>query len=237
VQAGASEAGLEFAAATAEIVFTPQTNLDRAQKFYKDLKGRMAKYGREPSELKIMPGLNTIVGRNREEAEEKHKYLQSKLHPDVGRELLSPILGGIDLSGCDVDKPIPDELLPQDTNASKSGFADLIRWTKVEGRTIRDIYLEYAGARGQRTLKGTPEQIVDDMQLWFENEAVDGFLIQPPHLPLGLEEFILHVIPELRRRELFRTEYEGKTLRENLGLSFPQSRYATAGAEMPDRRI
>ena len=237
VQAGSSETGLEFAAEFAEVVFTPQTDLERARQFYRDLKGRMAKYGRHPDSLKVMPGLNTIVGDSARDAEEKHRFLQALIHPDVGRELLSPILGGIDLSACDVDKPIPDDLLPGDTNASKSGLADIVHKTKVEGMTIREIYLEHAGARGQRTVKGTASQIADDMELWFESEAVDGFLIQPPHLPAGLHEFIDGVIPILQERKLFRTEYEGRTLRENLGLPFSASRYAGRPPEEADRRI
>jgi len=237
IQAGSSEVGKEFAAAVAEIVFTPQTDLSRAKEFYRDLKGRMAKYGRSPDELKVMPGLNPIVGATAAEAEEKHRFLQERIHPDVGKELLSPILGGIDLSDCDVDKPIPDHLLPGDTNASKSGLEELHRKTKLEGKTIREMYLEHAGARGQRTIKGTGREIAQNMEQWFQEEAVDGFLIQPAHLPGGLKEFIDGVIPELQQRGLFRTEYESNTLRGNLGLSVPKSRYADSPPPQADRRI
>jgi alkanesulfonate monooxygenase len=237
VQAGSSETGKEFAAAVAEIVFTPQTDLARAREFYRDLKGRMAKYGRSPDQLKIMPGLNPIVGATAAEAEEKHRFLQERIHPDVGKELLSPILGGIDLSGCDVDKPIPDHLLPSDTNASKSGLEELVRKTRIEGMTIREMYMEHAGARGQRTIKGTAREIAQDMEEWFREEAVDGFLIQPAYLPGGLKEFIDGVIPELQKKGLFRTEYEGTTLRESLGLKVPASRYAGRPPEEANRRI
>jgi len=237
VQAGSSATGIEFAAAAAEIVFTPQSDLNRAREFYRDLKSRMTKYGRKPTDLKVMPGLNPIIGKTAAEAEEKHRFLQERIHPDVGRELLSPILGGIDLSKCDVDKPIPDDLIPSDTNASKSGLAELIRQTRHEGMTIREMYLEHAGARGQRTIKGTPTQIVDEMEKWFREEAIDGFLIQPSYLPGGLKEFIDTVIPELQERGLFRTDYTGTTLRENLGLPIPASRYAGKPGEVPDRRI
>jgi alkanesulfonate monooxygenase len=237
VQAGSSETGKEFAAAVAEIVFTPQTDLARAREFYRDLKGRMAKYGRSPDQLKIMPGLNPIVGATAAEAEEKHRFLQERIHPDVGKELLSPILGGIDLSGCDVDKPIPDHLLPSDTNASKSGLEELVRKTRIEGMTIREMYMEHAGARGQRTIKGTAREIAQDMEEWFREEAVDGFLIQPAYLPGGLKEFIDGVIPELQKKALFRTEYEGTTLRESLGLKVPASRYAGRPPEEANRRI
>ena len=136
-----------------------------------------------------------------------------------------------------MDKPIPDHLLPGDTNASKSGLEELHRKTKLEGKTIREMYLEHAGARGQRTIKGTGREIAQNMEQWFQEEAVDGFLIQPAHLPGGLKEFIDGVIPELQQRGLFRTEYESNTLRGNLGLSVPKSRYADSPPPQADRRI
>jgi alkanesulfonate monooxygenase len=97
---------------------------------------------------------------------------------------------------------------------------------RIEGLTIRQIYMRYAGARGNRTVKGTPQQIADEMEDWFLDRAIDGFLIQPPTLPGGLDEFVATVIPELQRRGLFRRSYSGRTLRENLGLPRPASRYA-----------
>jgi N-acetyl-S-(2-succino)cysteine monooxygenase len=225
-QAGSSEVGKELAAEIAEIVFTPLSTLESAQAFYRDLKDRMPKYGRDPSHLKIMPGLNAFIGRTEEEANEKHAYMQSLIHPDVGKELLSAELGGFDLSRYPVDGPLPYDDIPQDTNASKSGLQRLIGIAKAESLTIRDLYLRYAGARGQRTVKGTPQRIADEMEEWFLKEGVDGFLVHPPYLPGGLEEFATLVIPELQRRGLFRTDYEGRTLRDHLGLPRPPSRYA-----------
>jgi N-acetyl-S-(2-succino)cysteine monooxygenase len=102
----------------------------------------------------------------------------------------------------------------------------VLNWAKTENLTIRQLYQRYAGARGQRTLIGTPKQIVDHMQEWFLNRGVDGFLIQAPYLPGGLDDFVDMVVPELQARGLFRTEYEGDTLRDNLGLPRPASRYA-----------
>jgi alkanesulfonate monooxygenase len=227
-QAGSSEAGKELAAATAEVVFTPQQSLAKSQEFYAEVKDRMRKYGRAPDALKIMPGLNAIVGRTEAEAREKHEYLQSLIDPEVGLELLKNATGGHDLTGCDLDAPLPDGI--QESNATKSTLKELYRWSKEEGLTVRQIYQRFAGARGQRTLIGTAEQIADDMEHWFHSEAVDGFLIQPAHLPGGLHEFTESVIPELQRRGLFRREYEGATLRENLGLRRPASRYAKATA-------
>ncbi|HUZ74200.1 MAG TPA: LLM class flavin-dependent oxidoreductase [Stellaceae bacterium] len=224
--AGVSDTGKEFAADIAEIVFTPLHTLEQAQTLYRDLKGRMEKYGRRPEHLKIMPGLNTIVGRTDEEAEEKHQFLQSLIHPDVGRQLLSTELG-IDLTPFPVDGFLPYHLIDTAANAQRKM---LVEQAQRENLTIREFYLRYAGARGQRTVKGSPQHIADEMEDWFLKEGVDGFLVQPPYLPGGLNDFVDLVIPELRRRGLFRSEYEGRTLRDHLGLPRPASRYQIAAA-------
>jgi alkanesulfonate monooxygenase SsuD/methylene tetrahydromethanopterin reductase-like flavin-dependent oxidoreductase (luciferase family) len=127
--------------------------------------------------------------------------------------------GGIDLSAYPLDGPIPD--VPE-TNASKSRQRLLLDLARRENLTIRQLYLRIAGARGHRQIVGTPTQIADEMQHWFTDGAADGFNVMPPHLPAGLRDFVDLVIPELRRRKLFRSEYEGRTLRENLGLRVPQ---------------
>ena len=224
-QAGSSEVGRELAARIAEGVFTPQHTLAGAQEFYRDLKGRMAKYGRPPEALKIMPGLNVIAGRTAEEAEEKHRFLQAKIHPDVGLELLSNALGGFDLRECDIDGPLPE--IPDYFGLnSQTSFRQVTSWARTEGLTIHQLYERFAGARGQRTLKGSPVEIADDMEKWFRGYGVDGFLVQPAFLPGGLDDFVDLVIPELQSRGLFRSDYEGATLRENMGLERPPSRYA-----------
>ncbi len=226
-QAGSSDVGREVAARFAEGVFTPQHTLAAAQEFYRDLKGRMARYGRQPEALKIMPGLNAIVGRTKKEAEEKHRFLQEQIHPDVGLEVLSNQLGNFDLSEYDLDGPLPDIPESQWAQASQSSTRNIVRWAHEEGLTIRQIYQRFAGARGQRTLVGTPVEVVDDMEKWFRGYGVDGFLFHPSHLPGGLDDFVALVVPELQSRGLFREEYEGPTLRENLGLERPKSRYAS----------
>jgi alkanesulfonate monooxygenase len=217
---------MELGARIAEAIFTAGLTLEASQKFYADIKGRMGKYGRSPDDMKIMPGLNAIVGRTAAEAEEKHRYLQSLIHPDVGLELLQNAIGGFDLSGCPLDGPLPEAAFDFEVKSSQTAARNVRNWARTEGLTIRQLYERFAGARGQRTLKGTPSQIADDMQAWFENRAVDGFLIQPSYLPGGLNEFVDLIIPELQSRGLFRTEYEGPTLRDNLGLPRPVSRYA-----------
>ena len=225
-QAGSSEVGRELAARIAEGVFTPQHTLPGAQQFYRDLKGRMAKYGRQPDELKVMPGLNPVVGRTTKEAYEKHGYLQSLIHPDVGLELLSNALGGFDLSEYDIDGPLPD--IPEYLGLnSHTAFRQVTGWARDEKLTIRQLYERFAGARGQRTVIGSPAEIAEHMAEWFLGRGVDGFLVQPPYLPGGLDDFVDLVVPELQQRGLFRSEYEGTTLRGNLGLKRPPSRYAS----------
>ena len=223
-QAGASPTGKDFAARIAEIVFTPLHTLQQAKSFSEELKTAAQSHGRDPDDIKIMPGLNTIVGRTDEEAEENHQFLQSLIHPDVGRQLLSSALDDIDLTPYDVDGPLPYHLMAAPRPGSPN--QRVLDKAKAENWTIRQVYQWYGGARGQRTLKGSPQTIADQMEDWFSKEAVDGFLIQPAHLPGGFDDFTRLVVPELQKRGLFRTEYEGKTLRDNLGLKRPQSRYS-----------
>lgn len=223
-QAGSSEAGRELAARQAEAVFTPQHVLAEAQAFYADLKGRMARFGRRPADLKVMPGLNPIVAPTLAEARDKHEHLQSLIHPDVGLELLGYSLGKFDLRGYDLDGPLPEEVERRGTNAGQTAFKQIVGWAREEKLTIRQLYQRFAGARGQRTVVGTPAMIADEMQAWFDARGVDGFLIQPSTLPGGLDDFVAMVIPALQDRGLFRTEYTGSTLRENLGLPRPRTR-------------
>jgi FMN-dependent oxidoreductase (nitrilotriacetate monooxygenase family) len=221
VQAGSSEAGQELAARTAEVVFTAQRTLAEAQKFYADLKGRLGKYGREQDDLKIMPGVFPVVGTSEAEAQDKFEQLQELIHPEIGLALLSNYIGKFDLSVYPLDGPLPD--LPV-TNASLSRQQLLVDLARRENLTIRQLYLRVAGARGHWQLIGTPAQIVDELEERFLKFGADGFNIMPPTVPGGLDDFITLVIPELRRRGLFRSEYEGRTLRENLGLKFPAHR-------------
>jgi alkanesulfonate monooxygenase len=224
-QAGVSDVAKDMAAQQAEIVFTPLHDLAEGQALYRDLKARAAAYGRAPDHIKLMPGLNPVVGRTEAEAEEKHRYLQSLIHPDVGRALLSNALGDIDLSSCGEDETVSTPIFAAAIGSGKFDARLIVERWQRSGMTLRQMYQSYAGARGQRTLKGTPVQIADEMEAWFRGRAVDGFLVQPPVLPAGLDDFVEMVIPELQARGLFRTEYEGATLRENLGLPRPASRY------------
>lgn len=218
VQAGASEDGRELAARTAEVIFVAHQTLEEAQTFYADIKRRVQHYGRQPDDVKIMPGIFPVVGRTQEEAEAKFEQLQSLIDPVVGVSLLSGITGGFDLSGYPVDGPLP-ELPPTEGPQSRQRL--LIDLARRDGLTIRQLYLKIAGARGHQQVVGTPESIADQLQQWFEEGAADGFNIMSPWFPGGLDDFIELVVPELRRRGLFRSEYEGRTLREHLGLTRP----------------
>ena len=216
VQAGGSEAGRELAAATAEVVFTAQPSLAKAQDFYRDMKRRLVAHGRAPESLKVMPGLFAVVGRSQDEADDKFGELQRLIEPKAGLALLGRMIGNFDLSEYPLDGPLPD--LPQTQDGQRSRQQLLTDLAQGENLTIRQLYERIAGGRGHFTVVGTAQAVADQMQAWFEQEAADGFNFMAPALPGGLDDFLSLVVPELQRRGLFRTEYRGTTLREHLGL-------------------
>jgi N-acetyl-S-(2-succino)cysteine monooxygenase len=228
VQAGQSEDGRGFAAAHAEVIFTAHQNKATAQEFYRDIKSRARGLGRDPSHVLIMPGVSPFIGRTLAEAQEKFDRLTALILPEDGIGLLNGLTGGtLDLRGYDLDGPLPPA---PPTEGMKSRQALIRQIADENGYTIRQLYQHVASARGHFTVIGTPETIVDTLEDWFRDEAADGFNILPPWLPTGLNDFVELVTPELQRRGLFRTEYEGRTLRENLGLPFPQNRWASLAA-------
>lgn len=218
VLAGASKAGCELAAAHAEMVFTAQPELAGAQQFYRELKSLLPRYGRHAGQLKIMPGLLPVVADSQAEAEALYQQLQALVQPQVGLSLLADIAGGSDLSAYPLDGPLPE--LPA-TNSGVSRRDLLIAVARRENLSIRQLYLRMAAARGHLVVVGTPSTIADRMEQWFSEDAADGFNIMPPFLPGGLERFVDSVVPELQRRGLFRRAYQGRTLRDHLGLSRP----------------
>ncbi|KAF1049157.1 LLM class flavin-dependent oxidoreductase [Xylophilus sp.] len=224
VQAGSSEPGRELAAATAEAIFTAWNTLGEAQAFYRDVKGRLAKYGRRPEELLVLPGISPVVGRTEAEAREKWAELQKLIHPSVGLNTLSHFWPVEEIATWDLDAPPP--YYPEAPAGRSSRFHVVIALAKREGYTVRQLYEYLAGARGHWFVVGTAQQIADEIQAWFDNGAADGFNVMPPVLPASLEDFVELVVPELQRRGLFRTEYEGTTLRDNLGLARPANRFA-----------
>lgn len=225
VQAGQSELGRELAAETAEVIFTAWQTLEDAQAFYRDVKERLAKYGRSPDSLKIMPGVSPYVARTEAEARAKQRALHNLIKPEAGLALLTGLLGAdIDLSRYDLDGPLPDIVPPTHGMVSRQDL--LVDIARKNDFSIRQLYEWIASGRGHWTIVGTPVQIADKLQEWFENGAADGFNVLPPLLPDSLDDFVDLVIPELQRRGLFRIHYEGTTLRENLGLARPRNRFA-----------
>ncbi len=225
VQAGASESGRQLAAETAEVVFGSQSSLAEGQKFYADVKGRMRALGRDPDHMKILPGCFVVVGDTLEEARQKKRALDGRVHPDSGMASLSVQLG-TDASKFDLDGPLPD--IP-DTNASKSGRQKIVDMARRDNLTVRQLAQIIGGSFGALEMVGTPAMIADWMEEWLMTEASDGFNVMFPYLPEGLDDFVDKVVPELQRRNLFRREYEGTTLREHLGLPRPENRFFPGG--------
>jgi len=222
VQAGASEAGKQLAAETAEMVFCSYRTIEDGQEFYKDVKGRMPAAGRNPDHMKILPGALVVVGYTEAEAREKRALLDSLVHYDSGIASLSIALG-CDASIYDPDGPLPVDDLPP-TQASFSGRERVLKLVEREGLTVRELAGRLGGYSGM-SFVGTPTQIADEMEHWIAADASDGFNMMFPYLPAGLDDFVDRVVPELQRREIFRTEYEGRTLRENLGVPRPENRF------------
>ncbi|MGY9057060.1 MAG: LLM class flavin-dependent oxidoreductase [Alphaproteobacteria bacterium] len=221
VQAGASEAGKQLAAETAEMVFASYRTIEDGKALYNDIKGRMPAAGRNPDHMKILPGALVVVGDSEAEAREKRALLDSLVHYDSGIASLS-ISVGFDCSTLD-----PDGLLPTDlpeTNASLSGRERVVKLAQAEKLTVRQLAGRLGGYSGL-SMVGTAASIADEMEAWLMEGASDGFNVMFPYLPAGLNDFVDKVVPLLQQRGIFRTEYEGKTLRENLGLPRPDNRF------------
>ncbi|MGX9142469.1 LLM class flavin-dependent oxidoreductase [Mesorhizobium sp. 128a] len=218
VQAGASDVGRDLAARTADVVFTAAQTFEEAKAFYDDLKSRMAAYGREPDDIKIMPGVSPVVAETEAEAQEKHEELQALIPDDVGVALLSSYLSISDLWRYPIDGPMPE--LPE-TEGMKSRQALVVEQSRRDGLSIRQLARHFAGARGHWRIVGTPAQVADELQARFEGGGADGFNVMPSYFPGELDAFCELVVPELQRRGLFRKEYEGSTLRAHLGLKRP----------------
>ncbi|MBX9772863.1 MAG: LLM class flavin-dependent oxidoreductase [Xanthobacteraceae bacterium] len=220
VQAGASEAGRQLAAETAEAVFTAQSDIAAARQFYADVKGRAEKLGRSRDHIKILPACFVVVGDTVDEARAKRAKLDSLVHYANAISSLSIALGH-DASKFDPDGPLPD--IPE-SNASKSSRQRAVDLAKREHLTVRQLAQRLGGYAGL-AMVGTPKIIADEMEEWLVTEASDGFTMMFPYLPGGLDDFVNRVVPELQQRGLFRREYAGATLRENLGLPRPDNRF------------
>jgi alkanesulfonate monooxygenase len=221
VQAGTSDVGQDLAAEVADVLFATTQTIKAGQTLRQSLHDRLARHGREPDAIKLMPGLVPIIGTSQQEADDKFAKLQSLVHPEVGLHLLGEMLGSIDLSGYPLDGPLPEITTTIGSHTALKLFTEM---AKRENLTIRQLYLR-AVLRGHNVVCGTPQRIADHIEEWFAAGAADGFNMMPPYLPGALDDFVDAVVPELQRRGLFRTEYQGHTLRDNLGLKRPESRH------------
>lgn len=223
VQAGSSDTGRQFAARHAEAVFTAHLEKATACAFYRDLKTLVAAAGRDPDQVSILPGFSPVIGSTEAEAHRYGDELNALADPEVGRKRLSSRFGGYDFSHLLLDKQLAPEDFPDpSTNeAARSRTEVIVGYVRQKRPTLRQLLAKLAGARGHFTFEGTPEQVADLMQDWLADGAADGFNLMPPVLPQMLDVFIAEVVPLLQRRGLFRTAYEGTTLRSHLGLSRP----------------
>jgi alkanesulfonate monooxygenase SsuD/methylene tetrahydromethanopterin reductase-like flavin-dependent oxidoreductase (luciferase family) len=222
VQAGGSSDGRRLASRVAEVVFSADQDLERARAFRSEIRAGAVHFGRSPDEIVVLPGLSTVVGSTEAEAKARRELLDELL-PDVyARARLAGQLG-IPLDELRDDEPIPAELLvePDQAGGSQTFYRVVKEIIDRDQPTLGGLLKRLSGGGGHRIVVGTPEQIADDIETWFRAGAADGFNVMPDVLPSGFTDFADHVVPELRRRGLFRTDYEGSTLRSHLGLSAP----------------
>ncbi|HEU5354356.1 MAG TPA: LLM class flavin-dependent oxidoreductase [Actinocrinis sp.] len=226
VQAGSSEDGKDFAGRYAEAVFTAQQTLDDAQSFYADLKARTKALGRDPDGIKVLPGIVPVIADTEAEARRREQELDDLIVPWHAQRRLAELLQ-VPVEQLALDAQLPADLPPvTHIQGAQSRYELIVDLARRERLTVRQLIGRLGGGRGHRTFSGTPEQVADAIQTWFENGAADGFNIMPAVLPSGLELFVDHVVPLLRARGLFRTEYvPGQTLRERYGLPRPVNQY------------
>jgi FMN-dependent oxidoreductase (nitrilotriacetate monooxygenase family) len=221
VQAGSSDDGRDFAARFAEAIFTAHQTLESAQEFYADIKRRAQALDRGPDQIKILPGISPFIASTQAEADRLQDEFNELIQPEYSLTQLRQMIG-LDLSGFDLDSPFPRHLIDTDgAHGVASRFKLVIDIVDREQPTIRQLVQRLAGARGHWVIAGPPERIADNIRAWFENGAADGFNVMPPWLPGGFDLFTEQVVPILRKRGLFRSEYAGKTLRDHYGLTRP----------------
>ena len=235
VQAGSSLDGREFAARHAEAIFTAQQTLADGQEFYADMKRRARRLGRDPGQIKILPGIVPVIGSTEAEAHALSDQLEELIIPASGLAQLAKTLE-VPPGLLDLDRPLPAEVFGRRQVEGAQSRAQLITdLARREKLTVRQLIGRLGGGRGHRTFTGTPEQVADTIQDWFDRGAADGFNVMPAALPSGLQVFADHVVPIFRRRGLFRAKYTGQTLREHYGLPRPTSQFtATRRSGVPE---
>ncbi|MCX4481715.1 LLM class flavin-dependent oxidoreductase [Streptomyces cellulosae] len=221
VQAGSSPRGMAFAAEHAEVVFSVHQRLEAAARFCRSLRQTAAAYGRDVEMLRVLPGLVPVVADSEKAAGQLKRELDDLVPTEKVVAFLEERLG-IDLAGADLDAPLP-VLPPPSAFAGQQGRYQVIKDLAERNLTIRQVFARLSAGRGHATVVGTPDQIADHMQEWFEGGAADGFTVLPPLLPDGLDDFIAGVVPVLRRRRLLRREYEGDTIRDHYRLPSPRA--------------
>lgn len=226
-QAGSSDVGKNYASKEADAIFTGHDTLAEAQEFYRDVKERIVSFGRNPEDVLIFPGIGPILGDTPEEAEQKYQEVASLVTVENALNYLGRFFEQHDFSQYPLDEPFP-ELGELGRNSFQSGTDKIKKDAKEKGLTLREVALQSATPRS--SFIGTPLQVADQIQTWFESGAADGFMLAAA-VPNGIEEFVDLVVPILQERGLFRTEYESDTLRGNLGLPIPENRYARADTE------
>ncbi|MCI0755208.1 LLM class flavin-dependent oxidoreductase [Teichococcus vastitatis] len=217
--AGQSEPGRELAAEFAEGLFSVVTEKADSIAFCADVKSRMAKYGRTPDQLRILPACTMYVGRSEAEADDLYGELQELITPELGVEYLSRICQ-FDLRGLPLDGPLPE--ISGEVDGAVSYRDATVAMAKRENLSIRQTYQRVVPTLGHMAFKGDPVQIADQMEDWYRSGACDGFNLDMPVQPRSLETFVELVVPELQRRGIFRTEYPGGTLRDTMGLKRPE---------------
>ncbi|MBM7517539.1 LLM class flavin-dependent oxidoreductase [Nocardioides nitrophenolicus] len=222
VQAGGSSDGKRLASRVGEVIFSAEQDVAKAREFRAELRAGAVDFGRDPDEIVVLPGISTVVGSTEAEARERRALLDELLPDAYARGRLAGQLG-FSLDGLDDDRPIPPELLrdPDEAGGSQTFYRVVRGIIDRENPTLRQLLRKLSGGGGHRIVVGTPEQIADDIELWFRTGAADGFNVMPDVLPSGFHHFVEHVVPELQRRGLFRREYTGSTLRHHLGLGLP----------------
>ena len=230
VQAGSSHDGREFAARYAEAVFTAQQTLADAQEFYADLKNRAGRLGRDPDVIKILPGLVPVIGSTEAEARALEDELEELIVPEHGLAHLAQVLE-VPPDTLALDRALPDTVYSRPpVQGAQSRYQLIVDLARRDNLTVRQLIGRLGGGRGHRTFAGTPEQVADTIAEWSGAGAADGFNVMPAALPSGLETFVDHVVPILRQRGLFRTEYTGRTLRDHYGIPRPGCQFAARPA-------
>lgn len=232
VQAGNSESGQSFAAGSAEVIFSIKYDIDDAKQFYRSFKSKVAAAGRSADDVYILQGISPVIAETEEAAKRKLKQLESYITEETGIGFLSDYFPSVDFTGATLDSRAADfglDRLPE----TKSDYIKHRPVIAKENPTLREVYSLLTGSFSSEHFVGTPEKIADTLETWFTERAADGFMLMAPLLPQGLEDFVEHVVPLLQQRGLFRTEYEGSTLRDHFHLPKPQNRFAAARAEQP----